>query len=79
MTSSMELTEQERTWALAIKQAMIEADAYPDFITVDGGEGGTGAAPVEFSNSVGMPYREGLAFVYDALVGFGIKKHIKII
>ena len=64
---------------LAICKAMVELDIYPDFITVDGGEGGTGAAPVEFSNSVGMPYREGLAFVYDALVGFGIKKHIKII
>lgn len=51
----------------------------PDFITVDGGEGGTGAAPLEFSNSVGMPLREGLAFVYDALNGFGLKKHIKII
>lgn len=64
---------------LGICKAMIELDKYPDFIAVDGGEGGTGAAPVEFSNSVGMPYREGLAFVYDALVGFGIKKHIKII
>ncbi len=64
---------------LAICKAMVETGIYPDFITVDGGEGGTGAAPVEFSNSVGMPYREGLAFVYDALVGFGIKKHIKIV
>ena len=64
---------------LGICKAMVEIDTYPDFIAVDGGEGGTGAAPVEFSNSVGMPYREGLAFVYDALIGFGIKKHIKII
>lgn len=64
---------------LGICKAMIELDKYPDFISVDGGEGGTGAAPVEFANSVGMPYREGLAFVYDALVGFGIKKHIKLI
>ena len=46
---------------------------------VDGGEGGTGAAPLEFSNSVGTPYREGLAFAYDALVGFDIKQYIKII
>jgi glutamate synthase domain-containing protein 2 len=64
---------------LAICKAMNEAEIYPDFISVDGGEGGTGAAPLEFSNSVGTPYREGLAFAYDALVGFGLKKHIKII
>ncbi len=51
----------------------------PDFITVDGGEGGTGAAPLEFSNSVGMPLRDGLAFVADALNGFALKRHIKII
>lgn len=64
---------------LAICKAMHETAIYPDFITVDGAEGGTGAAPLEFSNSVGMPLREALAFVYDALNGFGIKKHIKII
>jgi len=63
----------------AICKAMIETGIYPDFITVDGGEGGTGAAPQEFSNSVGMPLREGIAFVYDVLNGFDIKKHIKII
>ena len=51
----------------------------PDFITVDGGEGGTGAAPLEFSNYVGMPLREALAFVYDSLNGFALKRHIKII
>ncbi|MCF6350774.1 MAG: FMN-binding glutamate synthase family protein [Flavobacteriaceae bacterium] len=60
-------------------QAMLKSDIKPDFITVDGGEGGTGAAPVEFSNSIGMPLREGLIFVYDTLVGFGLKKDIKII
>jgi glutamate synthase domain-containing protein 2 len=64
---------------LAICKAMVKTGIYPDFITVDGGEGGTGAAPLEFSNSVGMPLREALAFVYDALTGFDIKKHIKII
>jgi glutamate synthase domain-containing protein 2 len=53
---------------------MVKTGIYPDFITVDGGEGGTGAAPLEFSNSVGMPLREALAFVYDALTGFDIKK-----
>jgi glutamate synthase domain-containing protein 2 len=64
---------------LAICKAMIQTGIYPDFITVDGGEGGTGAAPLEFSNSVGMPLREALAFVYDALTGFDLKKYIKLI
>jgi glutamate synthase domain-containing protein 2 len=64
---------------LAICKAMVQTNIYPDFITVDGGEGGTGAAPLEFSNSVGMPLREALAFVYDALTGFDLKKDIKII
>lgn len=64
---------------LAICKAMVKTGILPDFITVDGGEGGTGAAPLEFTNSVGMPYREGLAFVYDALIGFGLKRHIKIL
>jgi glutamate synthase domain-containing protein 2 len=64
---------------LAICKAMVKTNTYPDFITVDGGEGGTGAAPLEFSNSVGMPLREALAFIYDALTGFDIKKHIKLI
>lgn len=64
---------------VAICKAMVETKIYPDFITVDGGEGGTGAAPLEFSNHVGMPLRNALAFVYDALTGFDLKKHIKII
>ena len=58
---------------------MVELDVYPDFITVDGGEGGTGAAPQEFSNYVGAPLMDGLAFVHNMLVGFGIRQHIKII
>lgn len=64
---------------LAICKAMQQTGIYADFITVDGGEGGTGAAPLEFSNAVGMPLRDALAFVYDALKGFGLKKHIRII
>ncbi len=60
-------------------KAMISTGIKPDFITVDGGEGGTGAAPVEFSNSLGMPLRDGLAFVVDTLTGFDLKKDIKII
>ena len=62
-----------------ICKAMLATGIKPDFITVDGGEGGTGAAPVEFSNSIGMPLREGLVFVHDTLVGFGLKKEIKVI
>ena len=58
---------------------MLKTGITPDFITVDGGEGGTGAAPVEFSNSLGMPLRDGLAFVHDTLVGFGLKDEIKLI
>lgn len=58
---------------------MVETGICPDFITVDGGEGGTGAAPLEYTNSVGMPLREAVAFVADCLTGFGLKQHIKII
>ncbi len=64
---------------LGICKAMRETGILPDFITVDGGEGGTGAAPLEFSNSVGMPLREGLTFVDDALRGFGLRDEIRII
>lgn len=64
---------------IAICQAMIELDTYPDFIAVDGGEGGTGAAPPEFSNYVGAPLIDGLDFVHNILIGLGIRKHIKII
>lgn len=64
---------------IAICKAMIEEKIYPDFITVDGGEGGTGAAPLEFSNSVGAPLEEGLTFVHDILTGFNLRKNIRII
>ncbi|MFT3981624.1 MAG: FMN-binding glutamate synthase family protein [Ferruginibacter sp.] len=64
---------------IAICKAMIELDTYPDFITVDGGEGGTGAAPQEFSNYVGAPLLDGLAFVHNILLGFDIRQHIRII
>ena len=58
---------------------MLETGILPDFITGDGGEGGTGAAPLEFSNYVGMPFIEALAFVCDTLVGFNLKQHITVI
>lgn len=64
---------------VALCKAMLETGIKPDFITVDGGEGGTGAAPLEFSNSVGMPLRDALAFVCDCLSGFDLKKDIRVI
>ena len=62
----------------AICKAMMETGIMPDFITVDGGEGGTGAAPLEFSNSLGMPARDGWLFVHNALAGTGLRDHIRI-
>lgn len=59
-------------------EAMISTGITPDFITIDGGEGGTGAAPVEFSDSLGMPLRDGLAFAFNTLRGFDLKKDVKL-
>ena len=73
------LTIGRRSEFIAICKAMVETGVFPDFITVDGGEGGTGAAPLEYSNSVGMPLREALAFVSDCLTGYGLRPHIRII
>ena len=64
---------------IEICRAMIDTRIRPDFITVDGSEGGTGAAPLEYTNSIGMPLREALVFVVDTLNGFDLKKDIKII
>ncbi|RAI97876.1 glutamate synthase domain-containing protein 2 [Chitinophaga skermanii] len=69
----------QRNEFYAICKAMVATNIYPDFITVDGGEGGTGAAPPEFSNSVGMPFMDALSFVHDTLIGFGIRDQIKLI
>ena len=63
---------------LAICMAMCETGITPDFIAVDGGEGGTGAAPLEFSNYVGAPLLESLIFVHNALVGYSLRDKIKI-
>ncbi|MBX7501249.1 FMN-binding glutamate synthase family protein [Qipengyuania sp. YG27] len=62
----------------AIMKAMRETGIRLDYIVVDGAEGGTGAAPVEFSNRVGMPLREGLIIVRNALVGTGLKGEVKL-
>jgi len=58
---------------------MKETGITPDFITVDGGEGGTGAAQVEFTNSVGTPLREGLHFIHNAVQGVGMRDRMNII
>jgi len=63
---------------LGILKAMIETGIKPDFIVVDGKEGGTGAAPLEFMNHLGMPMRDGLAFVHSALIGTNLRDGIKI-
>lgn len=59
--------------------AFAKAQNYPDFISVDGGEGGTGAAPLEFTNYIGTPLVEGLVFVNRLLKEHNLKEHIKII
>ncbi len=64
---------------LAMCKAMLETGITPDFITIDGGEGGTGAAPLEFSNSIGMPARDAWAFAHNALVGCGLRDRVRII
>ncbi len=64
---------------LALCKAMLESGITPDFITVDGAEGGTGAAPVELTNSVGTPLRDGLIFVHNALLGTGLRSSIRLI
>lgn len=60
-------------------QEMIDQNCFPDFITVDGAEGGTGAAPPEFADGVGMPFEPALIFVNTTLTNLGIKNKIRII
>jgi glutamate synthase domain-containing protein 2 len=62
----------------AIVKAMMESGIHPDFIVVDGAEGGTGAAPLEFSDHMGMPLQEGLRLVHNTLVGAGLRDEIRI-
>jgi len=63
---------------LGICKAMLAMKVYPDFIIVDGSEGGTGAAPIEFEDHVGTPLTEGLHFVHNALLGCQLREFIKI-
>jgi glutamate synthase domain-containing protein 2 len=63
---------------MALVKAMLETGVRPDFIVVDGGEGGTGAAPLEFSDRIGTPMREGLLFVHNVLTGAGLRDEIRL-
>ncbi|MDO8985117.1 FMN-binding glutamate synthase family protein [Cypionkella sp.] len=63
---------------MAICKAMLETGITPDFIVIDGKEGGTGAAPLEFMDHVGMPLRDGLSFAHNVLIGVGLRDKIKI-
>ena len=63
---------------MSMVKAMIATDTYPDFIVVDGAEGGTGAAPLEFSDSLGTPLVEGLLLVQNTLVGAGVRSRMKV-
>ena len=62
----------------AIMKAILDTGILPDFIVVDGGEGGTGAAPVEMSDRLGMPLKEGLILLRNALVGTGLKERVRL-
>ena len=62
----------------SIAKAMLETGLLPDFIVVDGGEGGTGAAPLEFTDHVGAPLQEGLLLVHNTLNGLGLRQRIKV-
>ena len=62
----------------AIAKAMLETDITPDFIVVDGAEGGTGAAPVEFVDHVGVPLQEGLRMVHNTLRGIGLRDRVRL-
>jgi glutamate synthase domain-containing protein 2 len=63
---------------MALAKAMHQSGQHPDFITIDGAEGGTGAAPLELSNSMGMPLREGLIFMNNALIGARLKDKVAL-
>jgi glutamate synthase domain-containing protein 2 len=62
----------------AIAKAMLATGIAPDFIVVDGAEGGTGAAPVEFSDHVGVPLQEGLLLVHNTLTGIGLRDRVRL-
>jgi glutamate synthase domain-containing protein 2 len=64
---------------MALCKAMIATDITPDFITVDGAEGGTGAAPLIFADKVGTPINEAITFVHNVLLGSGLRERMRLI
>lgn len=68
-----------RSEFISVCKAMIETGIKPDFITIDGSEGGTGAAPIEMTNSVGMPIRDAIIMAHQTLVGMDLRKDIRLI
>ena len=69
----------QRPAFLALVRAMLETGITPDFITVDGAEGGTGAAPLELADTIGTPINEALPYVHSVLTGAGLRNRIRII
>lgn len=63
---------------MGIAKAMLKSGILPDFIVIDGAEGGTGAAPLEFTDHIGVPLREALLFVHNTLVGINLREHIRL-
>src|SRR3546814_19603271 len=63
----------------AVAKAMQETGILPDFIVVDGAEGGTGASPAEFIDHVGLPIPEALMLVHNTLVGIGLRNRIRVV
>jgi len=64
---------------MSVCRAIVAGAPPPDFVTVDGGEGGTGAAPIEFSDHVGMPLKEALLIVHQSLVGIGVRDRVRVL
>ena len=69
----------QRREFMAVLKAVRESGIVPDFITIDGSEGGTGAAPRELTDHVGLPLRDGLIFAHNALVGAGLREQVRVI
>lgn len=64
---------------ISICKAMVESGVQPDYVDIDGSEGGTGAAPIEFSDRIGTPLVEALSFAHNALVGYGLRDKVKVL
>ncbi|WP_084077325.1 FMN-binding glutamate synthase family protein [Demequina sp. NBRC 110057] len=76
--AGFKLCVSSRVEVLAIVKAMLEVGTAPDFIIVDGSEGGTGAAPLEYEDHMGMPLTDGLMVVHNALVGAGLRDRVRV-